>query len=176
MINYSYGNIAFLDGVCDLLKEVKKKFKIDKKNIYQTDDYPNKDIFKSDLISNKHSIVALDGNKVVGFICFEDDFLDYDFVSLEDKDNFIKTTNLPLTNTNSVSFSRLMVDPKYRKQGIGSNLFKKLENEIHGKYNVIMINPENNNVLKLYKDLGYKDCSSYKFVFGFFYLMYKYIE
>lgn len=86
-------------------------------------------------LQNSEGYIALDGDTVVGMVC-NDKTDDY---------------------RNVMYVSRLVVDEKYRRKGIGKSLMEKVleENEKNGKHTMLGVSSYNEAANKLYQSLGF---------------------
>lgn len=172
MIRFIDGDIKYIDGLFALLKNIRQDFKLKNIDIYQEESYPNRDLLLADLKRNKETILALDGEVVVGFMTSEpskDFFIDI-FQNNEEKETILKHNHLSKNYDCYISYSRLMVDPNSRKKGIATNLMKMMDEKYKGKEVIFLVDEKNNSVFDLYDKLGYKKCHLEQFIFGKFYV------
>ncbi len=173
MIEYLKGEPKNIDGVMDLLSKIRKQFKEEGLDIYQDDEYPTKEILLNDLKNNEGTLVALNDDKVVGYIAFsnENDFFDDCFGGYPE--DYLKKYSLDIYKGKFIGLARLMVDPNYQNKGIGTNIFKKLEQYFINYVIIFLVDKNNLNAQKLYKKLGYNCLSLENFSFGEYYVYIK---
>ncbi len=173
MIKYVKGNPDFLYGVMNLLKKVREQFKENNLDIYQSEDYPNMDIILDDLRKKDSTLVAMDGDEVVGYIACEgeDEFFKDCFDGFP-KD-YLHKYDLDMYQGRFIGFCRLMVDPNYQHQGIATKLFELLEKKFEGYVIIFLVDKNNRNAQRLYATLNYKCLSLESFSFGEYYVYIK---
>ncbi len=173
MIKYVKGNPDFLYGVMNLLKKVREQFKENNLNIYQSEEYPNMEIILDDLRNKDSTLVALDGDEVVGYIATEreEEFFKDCFNGFP-KD-YLHKYELDTYHGRFIGFCRLMVDPNYQHQGIATKLFELLEEKFEGYVIIFLVDKDNRKAQRLYATLGYKCLSLENFPFGEYYVYIK---
>lgn len=164
------GNIKFLKSACELMDAIKEDFKVRNIDIYQ-DGYPNYEIIESDLNNGDQTLLLVDENdKVYAYITSTNDELRFLFKE-EEVQNILNFYNLP--DVPYVGLCRLFVDKSLRSQGIGTFLIKEMESKYEGRKFIFFVHLANNNAMKLYDELGFKNLGIYNFIFGEFYTFIK---
>jgi ribosomal protein S18 acetylase RimI-like enzyme len=173
MVKYVKGNPDFLYGVMNLLKKIREQFKENGLNIYQNEEYPNMEIILNDLRNKDSTLIALDGDEVVGYIASEreEEFFKDCFDGFP-KD-YLNKYGLDIYQGRFIGFSRLMVDPNYQHQGIATKLFELLEKKFEGYIIIFLVDKANRKAQRLYAELGYKCLSLEKFPYGEYYVYIK---
>ena len=86
------------------------------------------------LDQNKLFLVAKDGNKIVG-MC----------------------NTASITNKNKINIQRLHIDPKYQRQGIGTNLINKIVTEFPNATKIdLEVEKQNKQAISFYQKNGYE--------------------
>ena len=175
MINIIKGNVAYLNGVMNLYFRVKNDFKKQGVNIYQDNEYPNREVFERDLLNSDRTLLLLDNDLVIGFITSDSgiNFATDIFNSPKDTNNFLEKHRLIDYKGRMVAYERLMIDPDYRNQGYGSKLLNILDQKYSGSYIIFLAHQENRNAIKLYGSLKYNCLGLEIFKFGKYYVFAK---
>ena len=164
------GDIKYFESSCRLLDSIKNDFKKKNIDIYQ-DDYPNYDIIKEDLQNKENTLLIVDENdEVYAQITSTYDELNSIFNETEVA-KILSFYNLP--NIPYIGLSRLFVDNRIRSHGVATFLIKEMEEKYKGNTIIFFVHLVNNNALKLYEQLGYKNLGSYNFIFGEYYTFIK---
>ncbi len=144
-----FGNINDLNEILELVKLVKIDIKNRNLNIWQ-DDYPNIEIIKDDL--NNKSLVFILDNKIVGFMA-----------TLPNKvDLFEDSFNI---HNNFLFFTRVMVNPNYRRLGIAKEMFEHAFKLDYSSFRITVVT-ENTNAKQLYINLGFKLVGNKEYPWG----------
>jgi len=175
VINIIKGNVAYLNGVMNLYFRVKNDFKKQGVNIYQDNEYPNREVFERDLLNSDRTLLLLDNDLVIGFITSDSgiNFAKDIFNSPKDTNNFLEKYRLIDYKGRLVAYERLMIDPDYRNQGYGSKLLSILDQKYSGSYIILLAHEENRNAIKLYGSLKYNYLGLEIFEFGKYYVFAK---
>lgn len=175
MITIIKGNENYIDGVMNLYYRLQSDFKEKNLDIYQDNEYPNRDIFVSDLSKSDNTLLILDNDKVIGFITSEngDKFIASLFDDKVVEEKFFEKYKLKDYKGRMVAYERLMIDPDYRHQGYGSKLMSILSEKYSGYFVIFLAHKDNHNAIKLYEYLGYNCLGLEEFCFGKYYVFAK---
>lgn len=174
MIKYVKGNHTYIFKVMELLNKIRKQFKEEKLDIYQGEDYPNREILLEDLRKKDSTILALnDTDEVVGYISSEKEEAFFKDCFSKYPKEYLEKYGLDIYKGRFIGFLRLMVDPDYQHQGIGSKLFELLEKRYDGYVIIFLVDKENKKAQKIYQKLNCKCLSLENFSFGDFYVYIK---
>jgi ribosomal protein S18 acetylase RimI-like enzyme len=169
------GNVSYIDGVMNLYHNVQDDFKKRNIDIYQDNEYPNRDIFLSDLSRQDDTLLLVDNDKVIGFMTSSNgnEFINSIFDDKEKADKFIEKYKLKDYEGRIVAYERLMINSEYRHQGYGSKLMTILDGRFKGSFIIFLVHEVNRNAIKLYGNLGYKCLGLEDFDFGKYYVFTK---
>ena len=103
------------------------------KVVFKEDAWPVVDLITVLLIPGTIHLKAQAGNKIIGFICAEENL-------------FEKNANITTVG----------VDPGYRRQGIARSLMKSIEDRVTRKIIRLCVRVSNHGAQNLYEELGYR--------------------
>jgi len=171
MIQIVKGNKKYLKGTMNLLNKIRTKFKAENLDIYQNEEYPNEEIILNDLKKTDSTLVIVDDEEVIGFIASENEN-DYfnDIFENNNREAFIEKYKLKDYLGRFIGFSRLMIDPDYRHQGLASKLMTILNKKYSGYVIIFLCHKENSKAQKLYATLNYDCLGLENFSFGEYYV------
>lgn len=175
MISIIKGNVTYLDGVMNLYHRIQNDFKKRGIDIYQDNEYPNREIFEKDLSNSDRTLLLLDNNLVIGFITSDSgaNFAKDIFNSPKDASSFLEKYKLSDYQGRMVAYERLMIDPDYRNQGYGSKLLTILDQKYSGAFIIFLVHEANHNAIKFYGNLKYTCLGLENFEFGKYYIFTK---
>ncbi len=150
----------------DCYKMIKKDLANKKiESLYNSDDYPNYDIFLNDI--NKGMYFAIYRKSLVGSITIGRNDIKEEF-GFENDDkayqDFIKRCDID--ENNYYTLHRLFVLPEYQNMGVAKQIFKTIEENLKDTTIIFLVSPFNIPAIKLYEKLNYENLGSYPFYYG----------
>ena len=139
---YRKADLKDLDKLISLKDEVKKEIIKKDLDIWQ-DDYPNRELLKSDIVNDYGRIITID-EKVVAYMALIETSIDYE-------GDFYQGHYL-------LSFSRIMTSPYYRNIGLAKRLIKEAILEAKDRrYDglAITVDAINERAVSLYRSFGF---------------------
>lgn len=149
MIRYIKGNSKYLNEVLDLFYRVNDHFLRKGVALYKGENLPEKSHFVEYLSKNDSTILALDDEKVIGFITSynSDKFLNL-FKGYEEN-SLLEKYHINDYKDRVIGYFLIFLDPEYRHQGITTKMVELMNKRFVGQYILFLVNKENRRFIKV---------------------------